>query len=105
MLTERKKPAREKVLKKLKELKPLLEKRYGVKRLGLFGSTVRGENGPESDVDILVKVENPEFTLLKFVNLKLFLEEELDCKVDLVMEEALKEELKEAILREVVYVQ
>jgi hypothetical protein len=45
MFTERKKPAREKVLKKLKELKPLLEKRYGVKRLGLLAQQLEVKTG------------------------------------------------------------
>jgi predicted nucleotidyltransferase len=41
-------------LAKLRAAKPLLD-RYGVRRVGVFGSTARGEAGPDSDVDVLVE--------------------------------------------------
>ena len=51
------------VLRKLAELKtPLLQ--YGVTKLGLFGSTVRGENKPGSDIDVLIDFQ-PEGNLPK----------------------------------------
>jgi len=97
--------SRNEVLKKLKELKPLLREEYGVVKLGLFGSVARGDNTEKSDIDILIEVRRPKFTLLDFVGLKEFLEEELNCKVDLVMERAIKPSLRERILSEVIYVQ
>ena len=55
----------------------------GVKSLKLFGSVVRGEAGPESDIDILVEFFRP-IGLLAFVGLKLRLAELLGRSVDLV---------------------
>jgi len=103
-MRQKKRVNAEEVLKCLEDLMPLLQQRYGVVRIGLFGSTVRGERAEDSDVDLLVKIEDPQFSLIDFVSLKHFLEESLGCRVDLVMEEALKPTLRESILNEVIYV-
>jgi predicted nucleotidyltransferase len=89
------------IVEKLKGLKPLLSSRYGVKRIGYFGSYARGDQVAESDVDILVEFEGP--VGWEFFSLESFLEQELGLKVDLVKEEALKDRLKDDILEEVVY--
>ena len=57
-------------------------KKYGIKRAGLFGSFVRGEQKKKSDVDILI--QPIKGMGLDFVGLKLELEEVLERKVDLV---------------------
>ena len=82
---------------------PYLRQRYHVDRLGICGSVVRGEEGEASDVDLLVTfTETPD--LLKFVNLKRYLEEKLGRDVDLGMPDALKEgPAAENIRREVQY--
>ena len=95
---------REEVLKKLKELKPLLRQKFGVVEIGLFGSVARGDNTEKSDLDLLIKVKREKFSLIDFVSLKNFLEERLNCKVDLVIEKAIKPRLKERILKEAIYV-
>jgi len=87
--------------KKLRKLKPILEKNYKVKSIGLFGSFARNEANEDSDIDILV--EFSENIGWEFIDLKKFLEENLDREVDLVTIEALKPELKEDILRDVIY--
>ncbi|TDP94679.1 hypothetical protein C7957_11014 [Halanaerobium saccharolyticum] len=87
--------------KKLKDLKPILEKNYKVKSIGLFGSFARNEANENSDVDILVQFS--EDIGWEFIDLKQFLEESLEREVDLVTVEALKAELKEEILRDVIY--
>lgn len=87
--------------KKLKKLKPILEKNYKVKTIGLFGSFAKNEANEDSDVDILVQFS--EDIGWEFVDLKKFLEENLGREVDLVTVEALKPELKEEILRDVIY--
>ncbi|PTW01321.1 hypothetical protein C8C76_105101 [Halanaerobium saccharolyticum] len=87
--------------KKLKDLKPILEKNYKVKSIGLFGSFARNEANENSDVDILVQFS--EDIGWEFIDLKRFLEESLERDVDLVTVEALKSELKEEILRDVIY--
>jgi hypothetical protein len=71
----------------------------GVKSLKLFGSVVRGEAGPESDIDILVEFSRP-IGLLAFVGLKHRLAELLGRPVDLVTPEALKSPLRDGILNE-----
>ena len=71
----------------------------GVKSLKLFGSVVRGEAGPESDIDILIEFSRP-IGLLAFVGLKHRLAELLGRPVDLVTPEALKSTLREGILHE-----
>ena len=76
---------------------------FGVRRLGLFGSAVRGEATEESDLDFLVELEIKTFD--NYMDLKEFLEDLFGCKVDLVMKDALKPRLREPILKETVYVQ
>ncbi|HOC52429.1 MAG TPA: nucleotidyltransferase family protein [Caldisericia bacterium] len=81
-----------------KKVLPILKK-YGVKRAGIFGSVVRGEDTEKSDIDILVEIEG-RMSLLDFVGLKLELEEVLGMKVDLGEYSAIKPIIKEQILSE-----
>ena len=79
-----------------------LRARYHVKKIGVFGSFARNEASTASDVDILVEFEQP-VDFFEFVDLKEHLEKMLGRRVDLVTEKALKPQLKERILKEVVY--
>lgn len=88
---------------KLKENKDLLNKRFNVKEVGIFGSFVRGEQKETSDLDILVEFER-SVSLFEIVRLERFLSELLGEKVDLVMKNSLKPRIGKHILREVVYV-
>jgi predicted nucleotidyltransferase len=91
----------EKIEKTLKEYKPSLKKKFKVKKIGIFGSYVRGEESKESDVDILVEFyESPGW---EFFDLNEYLEEILDKKVDLVTIKALKPQLKDKILKEAIF--
>lgn len=74
-------------------------RRHGVTRAGLFGSVARGEATPESDVDILVEL-NEEASLLDFIGVKLDLEDVLERRVDLVQYDAIKPRLRDRILGE-----
>jgi predicted nucleotidyltransferase len=87
--------------KKLSQLKPILEKKFGVDKIGYFGSFARSEQNKNSDIDILVSFNRP--IGLEFLDLKDFLEEELQRNVDMVTERALKPQIKESILNEVIY--
>lgn len=85
----------------LKQHKKELSEKYKVKEIGIFGSYVRGEQKKRSDIDILVEYEAvPD--LFKFLELERYLEGLLGLKVDLVRKKALREELKDTIMSEVV---
>ena len=77
---------------------PILH-RYGVTKAAVFGSAVRGQLRPESDIDILVRLGN-DISLLGFVGLKLDLEQALGRRVDLVEYDTIKPRLREQILEE-----
>lgn len=93
----------EKIKQKLKELTPFLREKYKVKRIGIFGSFVRGEENKESDLDVLVEFEREAKTFDNYMDLKFFLEETFSKKVDLIIIGALKEGIKERIMEEVKY--
>ena len=78
-------------------------KRYGVKRIGIFGSYIRNEQRENSDIDILVEFEKGKKTFDNYMELKFFLEDLFQCKVDLVSTGALKPDLKPYILGSVKY--
>ncbi|MDW7690985.1 nucleotidyltransferase family protein [Flammeovirgaceae bacterium SG7u.111] len=90
------------ILAKLKELKPILNKEFSVKEIGVFGSFSTGLSTEESDIDILVELEKP--IGWKFFSLELYLEKIFNKKIDLVTKNALKAQLKERILDEVKFV-
>lgn len=93
----------EEIKKIIKNQKPILREKYSVRQVGIFGSYVRGEQKKKSDVDILVEFEKP-ISLLKLVNLENFLADVMGIKADVVPKEDIRSELKERILREVVYI-
>jgi hypothetical protein len=92
---------REQIIQRLNDHKKELDT-FGVRALSLFGSVARGEERPDSDIDILVEFERVG-GLFEFVRLKNFLEQTLNQPVDLVTPDALKPQLREKILRESVH--
>lgn len=90
------------ILSKLIELKPILYRDYAVKEIGLFGSYSDGSYTDESDIDLLVELEKP--IGWKFFTLEVFLEKVFNKKIDLVTKNALKEQLKDRIMRQVNFV-
>lgn len=78
-----------------------LAARHGARNLRLFGSAVRGEAGPESDVDLLVEME-PGRTLFDHVALKQDLEALLSCRVDVVTDRALHWYIRDRVTAEAV---
>ncbi|MCD6484769.1 MAG: nucleotidyltransferase family protein [Candidatus Odinarchaeota archaeon] len=87
---------------KLEKLKPILERKFKVKVISVFGSYARGTETASSDVDILVDLHDPIGWYI--VEFKEFLETSLGIKVDLVTMNALRPELRDSILEEVVFV-
>ena len=77
--------------------------KYKIKKIGIFGSFVRGENNRKSDIDILVEFEEVP-GLIKFIEIEDYLSKLLGRKVDLVRKKAIRKELKKDILKQVAYV-
>jgi len=91
---------RNKEFEKIKrKIVPLLKKNKVV-RAGIFGSYARGEQKKNSDIDILVKINDDSLSLLGFITIKHKIEEILKRKVDLVEYNVIKSLIKERVLRE-----
>lgn len=74
----------------------------GVRKIGLFGSYRRGTPSPESDIDFLVVLDQPSFD--RYMEVKFFLEDLFQRKVDLVLEPDLRPRIRPYVLAEVEYV-
>jgi predicted nucleotidyltransferase len=89
----------EQLLKKKRDAVMALAAKHGAKNLRIFGSVARGESSPESDIDLLVKMENDR-SLLDLSALRLDLVDLLGVKVDVVSEDGLYWLLRRRILKE-----
>lgn len=78
-----------------------LAEQYGAQNVRVFGSVARGEAGPDSDIDLLVTLEEQR-SLLDLVAFWQDLQDLLRCEVDVVTEGSLKERMRERILREAI---
>ena len=78
-------------------------KDLGVKKVGIFGSFVRGEQTPESDIDLLVQFEPAKKNFDNFIHLSQLLEDLLQRRVEIVTTEALSPYIGPHILSEVEY--
>jgi predicted nucleotidyltransferase len=78
-----------------------IKERFAVRRIGLFGSYVRGEETKESDIDILVELEDPTFR--NFMNLAFFLEDLFGRRVDLLTPEGISHRIRPNVEKEVVW--
>jgi predicted nucleotidyltransferase len=92
---------RDEILAYLRESRERFAQRYGVRRIGLFGSAARGEATEGSDLDVLVEMSEPTFD--HYMDLKFELEDALGASVDLVLSDTVKERLRPIIEQEVVY--
>ena len=93
----------ETVSKRLNNIRETLSSKYGLIKIGIFGSVARDEQNDNSDVDILVELSQ-KISLLKFSGLYVDIEEELNTKVDVVDINDLRPELAEIIKNEVRYI-
>ena len=91
------------IQQKIADSRPILERDFSVKNIGIFGSFARGTSRNESDVDILVEFSKP-VGLFLFGSLIVFLERLLEKKVDLATKKALKPLIRDEILQETIYV-
>ncbi|MBP3640657.1 nucleotidyltransferase family protein [Parabacteroides johnsonii] len=93
------------VLNKLSLLKEKLSSQYGVDKIGLFGSVIRGENRKNSDIDILVDFQEGKETYQNFLSVCDILEELFEKhKLDIVTLKGLSPFIGKQILNEVEYV-
>ncbi len=70
------------IIETIKAEKSYLQEHFGVEEIALFGSYARGEEKVDSDVDILVKLKNPSYSLL--MGLYAYLEIKLNAKIDVI---------------------
>ena len=100
-------PSSRKTLAEIKQIliaqKPIIQEKYPVSELGIFGSYVRGEDTEDSDVDILIDYDEAP-TLIELIELEYYLSDILGLKVDVVTKNSLKPPSKERILLEAVTV-
>lgn len=83
--------------------KDVLRKKYKVRNIGIFGSFARGEQRANSDIDVLVEFEGlPDIFLL--IDLEDYLKNLTKRKVDVVRKNAVRDELKDIIAKEVMYI-
>jgi len=95
---------RNQALKIIAEHRDKLARDFGIKSLALFGSVVRNEAAPTSDVDLLVEFDNRSVGLFHLSRTQHYLESILGVsRVDLVMRDSIKPALKERILREAIH--
>ncbi|EIC19678.1 putative nucleotidyltransferase [Thiorhodovibrio frisius] len=94
---------RDQTLKILTEHKKDLSRLFGVSELALFGSTVRGDERVDSDIDILVSFDGSS-TSQRYFGVQFYLEDLLGRPVDLVTRKALRRELAPYVEREAIHV-
>ena len=91
------------ILQLLKRYKPTAQKKYGMTKIGIFGSVARGEQKEESDIDVCYEGEAPSFITLDMIQSEL--EQLLGSKVDMVrVRENMNSLLRQRILRDGIYV-
>lgn len=91
------------VITALNAHKAVLAERFGVTGLALFGSTARDTAREDSDVDILVSFDGPA-TSKRYFGVQFYLEDLLQCPVDLVTDKALRPELRPFVEKEAIHV-
>ena len=90
-------------ISKLSSFKSACAQKYGITKLGIFGSVARKENTEKSDIDIVVEVEKPSLQLMYELNEAL--KQLFKCEVNLVRyRDSLRPLFKSNIERDVIYV-
>lgn len=87
----------------LKKNKGLFYERFGITRIGIFGSFARGDQILSSDIDMVIEMEKERKSIHNFLRMKRFLEEELGRKIDMGFEHSLKPIIREKVKKQIVY--
>lgn len=95
---------KDEILQFLRDNKDNLHKKFGVIKIGLFGSYAKDEADKHSDIDIIVELKKESKNIHNFLSLRRFLESHLKTEVDLGLTSALKPYIKEEVIRESIYV-
>jgi predicted nucleotidyltransferase len=88
----------------LQDKRAFFHERFGVTRMGVFGSFAQGRQAIESDIDLVVEFEKGKKNIHTFLQLRRLLEKELSRKVDLGFEHSLKPIVRENIKGKILYV-
>lgn len=94
----------EDIVSYLKSNKSFFYERFGVTRMGIFGSFAREDQTFSSDIDMVVEIEKNRKNIHSFLQLKRFLEKELARKIDLGFEHSLKPVIRDKIKGQIIYV-
>jgi len=94
---------KEEVINFLSSKKEFMKAKYGVQKIGLFGSYARAENHDKSDIDIAVELDSKN-RVDNYFGLLHFLEDNLHKKIDLGIESNLKEPIRKYIEKEIIHV-
>ncbi|MCX7956672.1 MAG: nucleotidyltransferase family protein [Endomicrobia bacterium] len=92
------------IIETIRKNKKYIKTKYGVKKIGLFGSYVKSKQTKKSDIDILVSFKERFKTFDNYMELKFYLEDLFGHKVDLIIETAVKPRVLSYVLNEVIYV-
>lgn len=92
------------ILSYLRDNKEMLYEKFGIVRIGLFGSYVSDHSTPESDIDLVIEMDKEKKNIHNFLSLKRHLEEEFEKKVDLGFEGSMKPRVKEKNKENIIYV-
>jgi uncharacterized protein len=92
---------KEKILQFIQENQKYIEKEFGITKIALFGSYARGEQTPQSDIDILIEMPEPDF--FKRFDLKYFLEKHLKKEVEIGYIDSVKSFIRRNIEKDIIY--
>jgi len=93
---------KEEILYFLNKNKKIFRKKFGIKKIALFGSYAKNLANKNSDIDILIEMEKKDFFLKE--DFRFFLEKNLQKKVDICYFDSIREFFKEKIKKEAIYV-
>ncbi|NLW76967.1 nucleotidyltransferase family protein [Methanospirillum sp.] len=95
---------RQEIITKLKMEMPVIRERYGIIKMGLFGSFARDDAGPMSDIDLIVLFEEGKEQFRPFMQCIFYLEQIFGRRVELITEHSLDKRIRQDVLREVIWV-